>query len=475
MTCRLAAALGGLLALGGCNLAPPYKPPTIVIPASYKEAGPWQPARPADELPRGPWWELYGDPELNRLEAQVDPANPTLAAAVATYDQARAFAGEAEAGLFPQIGVGGSITNNKQSAHRPLRSSNQPTYYGANTIQGSASFELDFWGRVRNLAASGRAKAQASAADLETVRLSLHAELANDYVTIRGLDEQIKLLQDTIAAYRQAQALVQARFQGDIASGVDVAQAETQTDTAMAQLSDTQSRRALLEHAIATLIGQPPMAFSLTPSAAKIVVPEVPVGLPSTLLERRPDIAAAERQALAANRLIGVAEAAFYPTISLSGVGGFQDTGFNLLSLPESFWSIGPAISLPIFEGGLRSAELAGTKAAFDQAAANYRATVLGAFQDVEDNLALLHWLGEAQKEEDAATAAAQRTVDLAMTLYKDGAENYLQVVTAQTAALTAANTALQFRTRRLQATVALIRAIGGGWTRQELPSDDKL
>ena len=472
---RLPAALACALALAGCNLAPPYTPPTVTIPDSYKEAGPWQPAEPADAEPRGSWWQEYGDPELDRLEGQIDAGNQTLAASVAVYDQARAFAGEAEAGLYPQIGLGGTLSSNRQSAHRPLRSSNQPTYYGANTIDAQADFEVDLWGKVRDAVAAGKAEAQASAADLESVRQSLHAELANDYVTLRGLDEEIILLNDTVDAYGKALTLVQNRFKGDVASGVDVAQAETQLASAKAQISEVTARRALLEHAIASLIGQPAPAFSLPQSAAPIAQPAVPAGIPSTLLQRRPDIAAAERDVAAANQQIGIAKAAFYPSLSLSLLGGFQNTGLNLLSLPESFWSIGPAAALPLFEGGLRHAELAGAEAAFVAAGARYRTTVLNAFQDVEDNLALLHWLGQSAEDEDAATTAAKRSVSLALTLYRDGAENYLQVVTAQTAALDAERAALDLRTRRLQASVELIRALGGGWSTKDLPDPSTL
>ena len=486
MTARLLIAMGCAVALSGCDLAPSYEPPSVTVPDAFKEAvvarppsarkkGAWQPAQPADAIPRGHWWEAYRDQELNRLEAQVDVSNQTLAATVAVYDQARAFAQEAEAGLYPNVGVGGAITTNKQSANRPLRSKDQPSYYGANTIDAQASYEIDVWGRVRDFVAAGRASAQASAADLEELRLSLHAELANDYVTLRGLDEQIRLLQNTVTAYARALALVRNRFRGDIASGVDVAQAETQLDSAKTQISDVMSRRQLLEHAIATLIGQPAPMFSLAERAVPILQPSVPAGLPSTLLQRRPDVAAAERQVASANELVGVATAAFYPTFSLGLTGGLQNTGINLFSLPLDFWSLGPSVSLPLFEGGLRRAELAGARAAFEAAASRYRATVLNAFQDVEDNLALLHWLQEATRDEDAAVAAAQRGVTMALTLYRDGAENYLQVITAQTAALQAQQTALDLRTRRLQASIGLIRATGGGWTTADLPAEKSL
>ena len=476
---------GCVVLLAGCDLAPPYSPPTVdmpaafkeaaVTPAEYKSAAPWQPAQPADAAPRGPWWEAFGDPELSRLEAQVDTGNQTLAATLAVYDQARAYAQEAEAGLFPFVGLGATVSNNKQSSQRPLRSATQPNYYGADTIDAQASYEVDIWGRVRNLVAAGKAQAQASDADLEAVRLSLHIELADDYAALRGLDEQIRLLTDTVSSYARALTLVQNRFKGDIASGVDVAQAETQLSTAKAQISDVTGRRQLLEHAIATLIGQPAPAFSLAQSAVPIPQPDVPAGVPSTLLQRRPDIAAAERQVASANQLVGVAKAAFYPSFSLGAIGGLQGGNMNLLSLPLSFWSVGPSVSLPLFEGGLRRAELAGAMAAFKGAGANYRATVLKAFQDVEDNLAELHWLQQAIRDEDAAVKAARRSVELALTLYRDGAENYLQVVTAQIAELSAEQTALSLRTRRLEASLGLVQATGGGWTTANLPSEKTL
>jgi NodT family efflux transporter outer membrane factor (OMF) lipoprotein len=462
-------------ALAACDFAPKYHPPAIAIPASYKEAGPWRPAQPADTLPRGPWWEAFGDRTLNGLEAQVDGANPDLAGASAAYAQARALAAQAEAGLVPNLAAFGSLSGNKQSADRPLRSKGQPTYYGANTIGLQASYEVDLWGAVRDAVAAGKAGAQAGAAALESVRLILHAELAADYAELRGFDAEAKLLADTVVAYTRALQLTQDRAAGFIASGLDVARAETQLDAARAQASDVAQSRAVLEHAIASLVGQPASSFAIPPDLAPIALPGIPPGVPSLLLLRRPDVAEAERRAAAANALIGVAEAAFYPTFTIGANGGFQDTGLNLLSLPNSFWSIGPAISLPIFNGGLLRAQLAGAKAQFDLAAANYRGTVLGAIQEVEDNLARLHWLAQAATDEDAAVAAAQKTLDLSMNLYRDGAISYLEVVTAQTAALDAERVALELRTRRLTAAVGLIRALGGGWSAASLPAASDL
>ena len=472
---RILVATACAAGLAACDLAPAYHPPAITMPANYKEAGPWHPAQPADALPRGPWWEAFGDPTLNQLEEQVDPANPDLAVARAAYAEARAVVGEAEAGLAPTITAGGIITTNKQSAHRPLRSKGQPTYFGSNAIGLQANYEFDLWDRVENEVASGKALAQASAATLESVRLLLHAELASNYMELRGADAEARLLADTVVAYARALDLTRNRAAGDIASGQDVSRAETQLDTARAQESGVAERRAILEHAIARLIGKPASDFSLAPDPAPVTLAEVPAGVPSALLLRRPDVAAAERRAAAANAEIGVAKSAFYPNITIAAIGGTQNTNLNLLSLPDSFWSLGPAISLPIFNGGLLSAQLAGTKAKFDAAAANYRATVLDAIGEVEDNLARLHWLSQQARDEDAAVTAAQKTLKVSLNLYRDGAVSYLDVVTAQTAALDAQRAALALRTRLLAATVGLVRALGGGWSTAELPSAKSL
>ena len=476
MTLKSLLLLGAAL-LAGCSLAPDYTPPALKLPAGFKEvavknSGLWQPAKPSDDLPRGDWWRDYDDRTLDALEAEVDAGSPTLAAAVARYDQARALAAEAGASLFPFVTTGATATRNRQSVERPLRSRGQPNQYGANTVDLTVSYDFDFWGRIRNQAAAGEALAQANAADLEGVRLGLHSELASDYIALRGLDAEEKLLTDTVAAYARARQMTEDRYRGKIASGIDVSRSESQLDSARALASDVTSARALLEHAIASLVGKPASSFTLEPATVDLKVPQIPLGLPSTLLQRRPDIAAAERRVAAANAGIGVAKAAFYPDISLALLGGFQDTGSvaGLISAPMSFWSVGPSLVAPIFEGGLLKAEETQAYGKFDEAGARYRETVLGAFQEVEDNLALLNYLGQEVDEESAAAKAAEHTADLALSLYKDGAVSYLDVVVAQAEALAADRAVLEVGTRRLQASVRLIRALGGGWSTAKLP-----
>jgi NodT family efflux transporter outer membrane factor (OMF) lipoprotein len=474
MNPRPFVGLGAALLLGACSLAPPYSPPAVATPPAYKEAvGPWRPANPTDRLPRGAWWTRFGDDTLNRLEPQLDSANADLAAAVARYDQARAFATEARAGLFPQVDAGASLSTNKQSMNRPLRvpTANTPNYYGANQLDMQVGYEIDLWGKIRNTAAAGKDMAQASAADLASARLSLEAELAIDYFSLRGLDADAQLLNDTVTAYQKSRDLTQKLFDGKLVGSIDVSRSETQLRLAKAQVADIASRRALLEHAIAVLIGQPPAAFTLPPQPALPAPPEVPTGLPSVMLQRRPDIASAERQMAAANARIGVARAAFYPSITLGLLGGTQSTNLGLLQAANSFWALGPSVSLPIFHGGFLKAQEKASYASFDEMSANYRSTVLNAFAQVEDNLALLHWLGDESVQEDAAVGAAQHTLDEALNLYRQGADSYLDVVTAQTPLLQAQQQALDLRTRRVLAAVALVRALGGGWDTSELPS----
>jgi outer membrane protein, multidrug efflux system len=460
-------ALAPALLLAACDLAPIYRPPVVTVPARYKEAGDWRPASPRYD--HGPWWQSFGDPTLDALEPQVETANQDLAAARAAYLQARDYVAEAQSGLYPHIGSDATISDNRQSNHRPLRSANQPDYYGANTVEAEASYEFDLWGRIKDTIVAQKAEAQASIADLATVRLSLQAELARDYLRLRGLDREAKLLRDTAAAYRDALKLTEDRLKGKIGAPIDVARAQVQLDNAKAQLADVVGPRALLEHAIATLIGRPASGFSIPPAARGTNLPAIPHGVPSTLLERRPDIAAAERATAAANESIGVARTAFYPRFTINLLAGQQDTGFNLLDLSNSMWSVGPTVYLPLFDAGKRQAQLAATEAAYLQTVAQYRATVLKAIQEVEDNLAVLRSLRIEAADVDASAISAQRASNLALTAYRQGASNYLDVITAQTAALDAERAALSVATRRSETTVGLILALGGDWSADEL------
>ena len=416
-------------------------------------------------MPRGGWWALYGDPTLNTLEQRIDTDNPTLAGALGRYDEAAAYLAEARSGLFPHIGLDADVTRNRQSDNRPLRGANQPNHYPADTIDGDVGYELDLWGRVRNSVAAGKAEAQASKDDLAAIKLSLEAELANSYLTLRGYDEQLVLLTATVDAYAKADGVTQRRFAGGIASGLDTGRSGAQLAEAQAQISDVQAARALTEHAIASLVGTPASLFSLPVAQIAFAMPSIPLGLPSTLLQRRPDVAAAERRMSAANSEIGVAKAAFYPSISLGGQGGFQNTGLpSLFTAPNIFWSIGPSAVLSLFDGGRRRAQLAVARASWTQATADYRTDVLQAFKEVEDNLAQLHYLGDEAASEQRAAQQAGQTEALSLNRYVKGAANYLDVVTAQTTALRVRRTAIDLKTRRLQASVRLIRALGGGW-----------
>jgi NodT family efflux transporter outer membrane factor (OMF) lipoprotein len=450
--------------LGGCSVTQAYVAPAVpAVPTTFKEMGGWTPAAAADALPRGPWWEAFGDPILTDLESRAATANPSLAAAVAAYDQARALAAQAAAGRYPEIDAGGLNTGSRRSENQPLRPPGGPNGYTTIQLAATASYEVDLWGRVRSLVAAGQANAQASAADLESVRLSLQAEVADDYLNLRGLDAQAKLLTDTVDIYSKALELTQTRHSGGIASGLDVGRAQTQLSTARAQLTDVAAERALLEHAIAAVVGAPASSFTLAPAQPKLTLPRFPVGAPAALLQRRPDIAAAERRAAAANAQVGVAQAARFPALTLGASYGWQSDGsFNVFNAPDAIWMVGPQLAGVLFDGGRRKAAVVAAKASFDQAGANYRKTVLTALKEVEDQLALGARLAAEARDQDDATAAAQHTQDLATIRYRDGAADYLEVVTAQAAALTAERASLTLQTRRLQASVDLVKAFGG-------------
>ena len=462
---------GLTLLLGACSLAPPLKTPEVPSAAAYKELGPWTQAQPADRLPRDSWWTLYDSAELDQLQTRLISGSPTLAAAFANYAQARALSDQARAGLFPTVSLNAGVTRNRDSVNAPLRLPTAPAYFNDKSVGGSVSYELDLWGQIRNEVAMGEANAAASAADLENARLSLIAQLVDDYIQLRSLDRDSAILDETVTAYARALSLTEQRHNAGIAPGLDVSQAQTQLDAARSQAAQTLAQRALMEHAIAALLGVSASTFSIKPEIVDIKLPQIPSGVPATLLQRRPDIAAAQRRMIAANANIGVARAAYFPTLTLGAQGGFQSTGFsNWLSAPSSFWAIGPNALLSVFDGGLRRAQVAQARAEFDASAANYRSVVVGAFQQVEDSLATLNHYHDAVVDEKAAVDAAQRTLDFSLALYKQGATDYLTVVTSQTTLLQTQLQALNLDTLQLSASVDLIRALGGGWDSATAP-----
>ena len=468
-----ALALAAALALGGCSLAPPLKVPDVPVAASYKEEAPWTKAEPADRLPRDAWWSLYGDADLAALEKKLIANSPDLAAALARYQEAQAVSDQLRSGLFPTLFGTANAQRDRQSEKKPLRvlGPTSPNEYGSYTVGAELDYEVDLWGRVRNEVASGNASAQAAEADLESARLSLEAGLADTYIVLRGLDREVQLLKDTVTAYEKALDLTKARRSGGIASGLDVARAQTQLDSARSQVEQTLAQRALSEHAIAALIGESASSFAIEPRLADIALVQVPPGVPSTLLQRRPDIAAAERRVEAANAQIGVARAAFFPAITLDAQAGFQSSeAGNWIKAPNTYWSIGPSLLLTLFDAGKRKAEVAQAQAALDEAGAKYRSVAVQAFREVEDNLALLNHYRSAAESDKSAVEAAQRTLDFSLTRYREGAVSYLDVVTAQTTMLDIQREALDLDTRQLRASVQLIRAIGGGWSDASAP-----
>ena len=449
------------LALGGCDFAPRYAPPSVATPSKFKDETAGGGTLPAS----GEWWLSFHDRTLDELQAQVDAANPDLAAAVAANDAAVARANAALSAAYPQVDAVPHFLANKQSANRPLRSANQPTYYGDNLIGAQTSYEIDIWGRVRDLVDSANANAEASADALADARLELHAELARDYVNLRGFDDQAKLFADTITIYRSALKLTQDRLAANIASPVDVDRAQAQLSSAEALLSDLKRERATLENSIAALVGKSAAAFSVERSSRRLPLPKAPRTVPADVLRNRPDVAQAERVTAAASERIGASRANFFPRLSLIALGGTQDTNFRLFNPSNLFGTIGPSIDIPLFDAGLRQAELQISKAQFTEAAEDYRATVLRAMKEVQDELSSLRWLADEYNQTTTAATAARKAADLSLTLYRDGASSYLDVVTAQSVALDAERLAIALRTRQLVADIGLMLALGGGWT----------
>lgn len=461
----------GVLCLGGCTVGPQYVRPAAEVPASYAEGGIWKPAQPNDAVAKGSWWDVFEDPQLNALEEQINVSNQTLRVAQDQFLQARAAVRISRSGLFPAVTGGVSVTPTHQSSHRPLFRTSATTNYTDYVLPVDVSYEADVWGRVRRTVEASRSEAQASAADLANVNLSLHAELALDYFNLRGLDAQKQLLDSTVAAFEKALSLTETRHAGGLASAVDVAQARTLLETTRAQATDLGVQRAAFEHAIAALVGKPASSFHLQVLPLSTPPPSIPPGAPSDLLERRPDVAAAERRMQKANAQIGVARAAYFPLISLTGSGGFESASLGtLLQGPSAFGELVAAATQTLFDAGRRRAVSDQAKAAYDQSVATYRQTLLVALQEVADNLAALQVLADEAKQEDGAVESAQHSVALSMNRYRGGLTSYLEVVTAQSVALSDQRTAVDILTRRMAASVLLAKAIGGGWNVSQIP-----
>jgi NodT family efflux transporter outer membrane factor (OMF) lipoprotein len=461
----LATGLGA--ALAGCSLAPVYHVPESAAPApGYNETKDWKPAAPADAVSRGAWWTVFQDERLDALEAQVAGANQDLKAAIARLDQARALTREARSAYFPTVGASASATRNGISPNSYRFAPGKKTYNDF-VLDADVSYEVDLWGAVRNAVASARASEQASSGDLATVDLSLRAELATDYFALRSLDAQQALLERTVVDYAAALKLTRNLYEGGAGVISDVQQAQSQLESARTQAEDTKLQRAQTEHAIAVLVGRAATGFHIDPNPLPLEAQPPPIdpGLPSALLERRPDVAAAERRVAAANAQIGVTRAAWFPVFTLSGLAGFESIRTaNWISAPSRMWAVGPSLLQTVFDGGLRSAQNDAARASYEEQVAQYRRTVLTAYQEVEDNLAALHHLANESISEAAAVKATQGALQQAEYRYKGGATTYLEVVTTENLALAAQLSAVSIQLRRMNAAVLLVKALGGGW-----------
>jgi NodT family efflux transporter outer membrane factor (OMF) lipoprotein len=477
--CGTLALLFGLL-LAGCTVGPKYIKPAVPTtptykeeaPSSFKESDQWQPAHPGDQTSRGNWWEIFGDPQLNKLEEQIAGSNQNLKVAEAHFREARAAIRFNRASQFPTISTAPSASYVKSSDFSPNSPSKiQQASKGDFVLPFDLSYELDLWGRVRRSVAAAREEAQATAADYETAKLSLEAELALDYFELRSADAQQQLLEDTVKAYTDNVQLTLNRFERGVAPKSDLAQAQTQLDTTRVQDTDVTVQRAQFEHAIAILIGKPPAEFGLATTPLNDQPPGTPIGLPSELLQRRPDIAAAERRVAEANQQIGIARAAYFPTVTLGGTAGFAGSqGSNWFGWPSGFWAVGPALAETLFDAGRRRATSESARANYDAAVATYRQTSLTAFQEVEDNVAALRILENEMQQQQQAVASSQESVQLFTNRYRGGVDTYLQVITAQTIELANERNAIDILRRRLDASVLLVKALGGGWDASNLP-----
>ena len=479
-TLRQAVNAAVMVLLGGCTVGPPYLRPAVPSPGAYREltaaqfqdTDGWKVAAPQDAALRDNWWELFGDPQLNALEDQVSSSNQNVAAAYAAFMQARALVRQAQAQYWPTLSVGASVTRSRQPGGGSGGAGTTGGTGNEFSLPFDASWTPDLWGRVRNLVKGNVAAAQSSAADLANVQLTAHAEVAVDYFQLRSQDALIALATATVKAYSESLEVTRAQYETGIGSEEAVAQAQVQLQTTQAQATNLGIARAQYEHALAVLVGQPASTFTVPVIQSIAQPPAVPFGVPSQLLERRPDIAADERLMAQANAQIGVADAAYFPSLTLSASAGFQSTSAaNWLSWPSRFWSVGPSISETIFDGGLRRATVSQYRAAYDQSVATYRQTVLTAFQQVEDNLASLRILSQEIRQQDQAVASAQHYVALATDRYKLGLDPYLDVITAQTALFSNQQTNVTLRLQQLTASVQLIEALGGGWDASRLPT----
>ena len=464
-----AVAATGFAALAGCSLAPVYRVPDAPAPASaFNETPDWKAAAPADASVRGPWWAVFQDPELDALEAQVTDANQDLKAAFARLQQARAQTRAARSAYFPVVTAGPDVARTRASVNSYRYVSTKPSTYNDFLFQANASYEVDLWGRIRNTVEAARASEQASAGDLAVLDLTVRSELAVDYFTLRNLDAQQQLLERTVVDYERALQLTRNLYEGGAGVISDVQQAQAQLETARTQAEDTRLRRAQAEHAIAILIGRPATGFHMQAHALpqELEPPALDPGLPSALLERRPDVAAAERRVASANATIGVARAAYFPVFSLTAAGGFESVNAsNWIEAPSRWWALGPVgLAQTVFDGGLRRAQTDAARAAYDEQVASYRSTVLAAYQEVEDDLASLRYLAQESTSEHAAVIAAQGAQQQAEYRYKGGAATYLEVVSTENAALAAQLSAADIQLRRMSAAVLLVKALGGGW-----------